>query len=206
MRNTIRLFASLFLMLSCPLMAKMGSLYELDQSPYASNLAGKAGDILTVIVMEESETSDIGNNNGNKKHELTFELGKMFFPHFLPNIGFDDTIATGDAPGLEMKSEKKFTTSSTKASGHMIETKFQVRIIEEVMGGQFVIRGSRKVTIDGTDKDIFLSGIIRSDDIGDDNSIMSHLIADAVIEIDGKIITGELAPGYLGKIMNKMLF
>lgn len=206
MRITVGGFVSIFLLISCPLMARMGNLYEVNKSPFATDIAGKAGDILTVVVMESAVTSDTGKRDGSKKHELTWELGKFFFPHFLPNVGFDDTVATGTAPGMEMKTEKKYTTSATKNSEHTVETKFQVRIIEELLEGQFVVRGSRKVTIDGTDKDIYLSGIIRSSDIGADNSIESHLIADAVIEIDGKVVGEELAPGYIGNVLNKMFF
>ncbi|MFT4552146.1 MAG: flagellar L-ring protein precursor FlgH [Chlamydiales bacterium] len=206
MRVTVGRVVSLFLLISCPLVAQMGSLYELDKSPFASDVAGKAGDILTVIVMESAVTSDTGKRDGTKKHELTWELGKFFFPYFLPNVGPDDTVATGTAPGMEMKTEQKYTTKATKNSEHSVKTEFQVRIIEEIIEGQFVVRGTRKVTIDGTDKDIYLSGIIRSSDIGDDNTIESHLIADAVIEIDGKVVGGELAPGYIGTIFDKMFF
>lgn len=182
------------------------SLYDLESSPYAANVANKPGDLLTVIVMEETKTEDSGTKDSNKKNEMKFELGKFFFPHFKANLGFDDKISDGDTPGLNLNAENKYSADAKNNSEHSVETKFQVRIVEEVFSGQFVIRGQRLVVIEGNNKLISLSGIIQGEDIKDDNSIESHLIADAVIEIDGQIVTKELKPGYIASILTKLFF
>lgn len=198
--------ALFFLLLLEGRVLQANSLYQLENSPYASAIASKEGDILTVVVEEKAETEDSGKNDESKKQEMDFELGKFFIPHFKPNIGFDDAISEGDKPGVNFGSEDKFTSSSQRDSGHSITTKFQVRIVEKASKDQFVIRGQRLVTIEGKDKRIYLSGLIRQDDIKDDNTIESHLIADAVIEIDGEVVSRDLKPGYIGSVLKKIFF
>lgn len=188
------------------LLAKMGALYDLESSPFASNIASKPGDILTVVVMEETETSDVGKKGLNKKHEMDFGITDFFLPHFKPNVGFDDTKGTGDAPAVKLDTENKYTADIKNDSSSFFKTQLQVRVVEEVSEGQLVIRGHRIVKLEGKDKEIFLSGVVRQDDIGDDNTIASHLIADAVIEIEGETMKEDLEPGYIGSVLTKLFF
>lgn len=200
-----QIFSALLILLLLPTSLE-ASLYDLERSPYATLMASKAGDLLTVIVMEKTETEDSGENSRSKKHQMDFSLSKFFFPNFKMNKGFDDTALSGDNPGMEWNSNEKFNSDQTRESSHLVETKFQVRIIEEVLPGQFVIRGKRTVKIEGTDKQIYLSGVIRQEDISKENTIASHLIADALIEIDGQALSKELKPSYLGSLLRNIFF
>lgn len=200
-----QLFLSLFILVLVQGSLR-ASVYDLEHSPYATLMARKSGDLLTVIVMEKTETEDSGENSQSKKHEMDWGLSKFFFPHFKPNKGFDDTASSGTSPGLEWNSSEKFNADQTRESSHTVATKFQVRIVEEVLPGQFVVRGKRSVRVEGKDKQIYLSGIVRQEDISKENTIESHLIADAMIEIDGQSISKDLKPGYLGNILRNIFF
>ncbi len=186
--------------------AQMGKLYKLSASPYASNIAHKAGDLLSVIVEESATTTDQGNRKLEKEDDLTFSLKKFFFPHFKPNVGFDDTISSGTEPGFDLNAKREYEAKSESDSKHSFMTTLQVRIIEEVTNGQFLVQGKRDVNINGKNRTIYVSGVIRSDDIDHANQIKSHLIADAVVEIDGDIVSEDLEPGMMSNILSKIFF
>jgi flagellar L-ring protein precursor FlgH len=66
-----------------------------------------------------------------------------------------------------------------------------------------VIRGSRHVRLNNEDQIIVLSGIIRPEDISQDNTILSSFVADAKIEYFGKgVVSDEQRPGWLARILN----
>jgi flagellar L-ring protein precursor FlgH len=81
----------------------------------------------------------------------------------------------------------------------------QVRIIEEIQEGHFFIKGFRNLNIDGKDKRLYISGVIRQRDIAPDNPILSSRIADAVVEIEGDVGNETLRPGLLHRLFNFIL-
>ena len=178
------------------------NLYQIDISPFATFIANKPGDVLTLVIEESAETKDGGELKLEKGSDAKFTLSKVFFPYFKPNIGFDDTMATGDEPGVNFSSESTAENNAENSSSHNFMTTVQIRLIEEVGEGQFFVKGHKLVTLNGKDKNIFVSGIIRQKDISPDNTIKSDQLADAVLEIDSKLVTKELKPSILTKIFN----
>ena len=197
-------FSSLLLLMgtSSTASATPVSLYEVSSSPYSTFIARKPGDILTLIIEESAETKDDGEVKLERESDAKFSLAKLFFPSFNPTKGFDNTMLTGDEPGVEFSSESSFENKSENDSGHSYVTTMQIQLIEEVGNGQFVIQGKRGITLNGKDKDMFVSGVIRQRDITADNTIKSEQIANAVIEIDNKIVSKDLRTGWLSKIFN----
>jgi flagellar L-ring protein precursor FlgH len=61
-----------------------------------------------------------------------------------------------------------------------------VRIVNIDAAGNLMIEGVRVVSINGEDEITSLSGIVRPQDVGSDNTISSHNIADAKISYKGK--------------------
>lgn len=130
--------------------------------------AYRVGDLLTVIVMESTSaqstagtgaTSDFnvsGNvSNGSMRHEIGAGIG-----------GNSDS------------------TGQTSRSGN-VRTQMSVRVLEILPQQLIKIHGEQSLTVNGETQRIGISGIVRADDIGNDNIIISNRIADASIEIIG---------------------
>jgi flagellar L-ring protein precursor FlgH len=66
--------------------------------------------------------------------------------------------------------------------------------------GNAKIEGGKTVTVDGRTQEVKLSGLIRPDDVGSDNTVSSSRVADAVISYKGKKIGPR--QGILGKILS----
>jgi len=195
------LTAAILVIPSCA-SAQSTTLYQIEQSPFATYIAQKVGDILTVVVNENAKTSDDGDAAIKKKDNISATLKKFFFPGFKISKGFDDVMGDGDEPGMELSSKTDFQASAENSSEHKFTTQLQVRIIEKVREGEFVIRGQRLININGKDKTIFISGVIRQRDIAADNTIQSHKIADASIEIDGAFFHKEVRPSIFTRLFN----
>ncbi|MCB1134628.1 MAG: flagellar basal body L-ring protein FlgH, partial [Chlamydiia bacterium] len=161
--------------------------------------------ILTVIVEESATTKNDGKSTSERKNTQGFSLSKFFFPYFKPNQGLDDTNGSGDPIGFDWSSNNKFEGSGKNDSQHKLYTVMQVRIIEEIRDGHFYIKGFRKLNIDGKEKEMFISGVIRQRDIAPDNTILSSRIADAEIEIEGEMSNEVLKPGLLHRLLNFVL-
>ena len=61
-----------------------------------------------------------------------------------------------------------------------------VVVTDVLPNGNFVIEGVRLITFSGETQYMVLHGIVRSDDIGSDNTVNSTNIADAGIEVVSK--------------------
>lgn len=179
-----------------------GSLYQLKESPYTTFIAQQPGDILTVVVEEAASTTNNGSSTSERSNTQELSLDKIFFPYFKINTGLDDINGGGDPAGLSWTSSNKFNGTGAADSTHNVQTTMQVRIVEEIQEGHYYIRGCRNLNIDGRDRKLHLSGVIRQRDIDPSNTISSSKIADAVIEIEGDMSHEVLKPGLIHKIFN----
>jgi flagellar L-ring protein precursor FlgH len=192
-------------LLSTPIAAQT-LLYEVVRSPFAANIARHPGDLLTVKIEESAITSDSGSTNVNKKYDtFKFLLSKIFFPSFQMNQGFTETITGGTEPGFDVSAEKKYTANADRASAQKAQTNLEVRIVEVINRDQFLIRGQRTMKLNGKNTKVFVSGVIREQDIDSSNSISSTLIADATIEINGQVLGEDLEPGLIEKVLGLVL-
>ena len=78
-----------------------------------------------------------------------------------------------------------------------------VTVIAVKDNGDLVVEGTKTVAISGDKETIQLSGVVRQRDVSHENSIASHLIADAEISYTGKgtASTGS-RPGFFTRLLN----
>lgn len=200
--KTLHIVVSLFLVLPGVTLAK-NSAYKLDQSPYATYIAQKTGDILTVVVDEEATTEDNGDSKLDRTNDLLAQLTKFYTPPFDPTWGFSRIMNNGTAPGIAYNSKSAFEGKATNSADHKFCTRIQVRMIEEVRPGEFVVRGYHLVNINCKQKRLFVSGVVRQRDICADNTVKSYNLVDATVEIDGDVAK-DTKPGFITKIFNSI--
>jgi flagellar L-ring protein precursor FlgH len=161
---------------------------EAGGSLFANVKAHRPGDLLTVIITENSSASSDAKTATDNEHKTAGGPGEGAL-NFIPLWGFQQKT-TYDGQGN--------TTRKGQLSAVM-----SVRIIEELPGGMFRVEGHREIKRNGETEQMTLSGIIRSRDITPDNTINSGAIADAVIHYEGN---GDVAngnePGFLTRLIN----
>lgn len=178
------------------------ALYNVKKSPYASIIACQVGDLVTVIVDQEATTTDNGISNTKREHDVEALLNQFFMPLFNPFEGLKKTAGQGDPAEVSYESSNDYRSSAINTATHKIETRIQVRLIEEIRPDEFVVQGYRIININGKEKRIYVSGVVRQWDISPENTISSDAVADARIEIEGEVSTDDLKPNVFSQLLN----
>lgn len=163
-------------------------------SLFSDEKASRVGDAITIIVVESALATNNAETKSGRQTELGFDfsgaIDKTKLPEASLNIG----------SGNDFKG-----SGSTKTSG-VIQTKISATIDSVLTNGNLIIRGSKKITINGEEQLISIKGIVRTSDVRADNSVLSYNISDAEITFEGNGIVSDVqSPGLLTKFL-RMLF
>lgn len=166
---------------------------------YADNIAGKTGDILTIIISEVSTVENIAKRKLEKKTKRSQQFnGKTGFniEHILPEI-----------PSINFGAGTEYISKLDGKAEYIDEREFTDRItvvVEDVMpNGNLVISGTRYRAIAGDTQIIEVSGIVRPNDIQPNNTIKSELIANfRIVTKTSGIAESFTKPGWLGSIFD----
>ncbi|MBN2071812.1 MAG: flagellar basal body L-ring protein FlgH [Candidatus Krumholzibacteriota bacterium] len=181
--------AVLFLVTISSVAHSQRPLWDSDEGSLYSNLKGyRVGDVVTVIIQEQSSASSSAKTDTKVKAEATSG----------PGVGSLDFISLWG-----LTSENKYKGDAKTSRAGQLSARVTVRITEILENGDYLIEGNREVNINGERERITLSGIIRSRDISTDNTILSTYVADARIMYDGKgTVDSGHEPGILTKLIN----
>lgn len=190
---------SLPLPAAAPAKPPEGSIYAAgDKSLYSDHRAREIGDIIMVKIVENSSADKKASTTAKRTSQVTggigsfFGLGKWIQNHnanFTPSTTSLDAALTNNYNG----------TGETKRDSTVTAT-VSARVVDKTMNGNLVIRGYREVRVNDETQHIIVSGIIRPQDVGADNSILSTYIADARIETDGTgVLADKQQPGWLAR-------
>ncbi len=140
---------------------------------FSNNKAMKIGDIVTVIIVENSSASTNSQNKLTKDSSTDLSgvgSGKLdFIPLFGGKMSY-----TKDQQGK----------GQTTLSGNMT-ARVTAEVIEIRPNGNLVIEGSRSVEINEETDEIKLHGVIRPQDIASDNTILSTYLSEAQLSYAG---------------------
>ncbi len=180
--------AGLFLVLFCQAAgAGAGS-----NSLYVDRRGKQVGDVITVLVTEASKASNESGTQTQKGHSVSANAEKPTgLLDFLPSFGF----GAGSNADYKGKGE-------TKREGSLKAT-LTARITEVLDNGNLMIQGSKVVEINNEKEILEVSGLIRQEDVGRDNTVFSYNIADAKIVYtgNGAVFTGQ-RPGLIARFFN----
>ena len=176
-----------------------GSASSLDL--YADSRARHVGDIVLVRVVENSSGKKEANTDIEKETTISGGIASFFgFEKWLEerNRNFSPSRAEIDA----ILTSELDTEAETERNDNMTAT-LSARIIDVTMDGNLVIRGYREIRVNQETQFIILSGIVRPEDIAQDNSILSSHIADARIEYNGiGVLSEKQQPGWLARALD----
>ncbi len=135
----------------------------------ADNKAYRPGDVLTVLVFENSSASTSAETGTRRSNHLQAELGHGA-PVAQASLGVG---ADFDGGGRTQRSNRLLTTVT-------------VTVQEVLPGGQLRIGGTQSVVVNQEQQRVSLEGIVRANDISDGNVVQSTRIAQARITYVGE--------------------
>lgn len=161
---------------------------ESGRSLVSNIKAHRVGDIVTIVITEQSVANATTKTDANNKSEHSGG----------PGLGFLDLLTTW---GLDVENKYKGDGRTVRTGD--LQAQITARIVEELHNGDFRIAGTRMVDINGERQLIEISGICRARDIAADNTILSTYIADARIAYNGSgVINASSEPGVITKLLN----
>ncbi len=143
-------------------------------SLYSDVRAHRVGDIITIHIVEFSEGSNESTSQTNKESKLGLDGSGSGALKFIPLFGMEKS-----------SSVNFFGSGNTKRSGNL-RAKMTARITSIDENGNYVIEGVREVAVNNDRLIMSLTGLVRPEDIGPDNVILSYQIANAKISYKGK--------------------
>jgi len=186
--------------------ATEGAIFQAGReiSLFSDTKAQRVGDMITIILVEKTQASKKASTNSSKDQDVAMDnptlLGAPLsfgMPGNLPLNGRKLDLET------KIKGTRAFKGEGDSSQSNQLQGQITVTVAEVLPNGNLVVRGEKQLTINQGDEMIRFAGIVRSADIGPDNTVLSTLVADAKISYVGK---GTLADansmGWLGRFFN----
>jgi len=157
---------------------------------YSGTRAHAVGDMVTIMLMESTTAAKTVGSKSQKAG------GASLTP---PKAG--PLAVNPDA--LSASSNSTFNGQGNASQTSTLSSTLSVTIAEVRPNGTALVRGEKRMLLSQGDEWIQLSGIIRLDDIDQDNTIPSTRVADAHIEYSGKgALQRASKQGWLGRFFN----
>lgn len=157
--------------------------------------AGRVGDVVTVRIVENSQ----GNKNASTKTEKDSSLSASISALF----GMSANKLSQGTVGAET-SEKHDGSGSTSRSSQLTAV-MTAKVMDVLPNGNLIIDGRREVIVNNETQIISINGIIRPEDIGPNNTILSTYIADARVTYTGDgVISDKQRVGWFVRLMDAL--
>lgn len=162
---------------------------------YADDVARNIGDVLTIIIVENSKVDNKAKRDLKKDaNRSTSFNGKLNIDHILPSIpGFAMEAESSNElkSKADYKDERSFTDYVT------------VIVVDILPNRNLVVMGTRNRNIAGDIQIIEVSGIVRPSDIAFGNTVRSEQVADfRIVTKNSGVAASYTKPGWLGSIFD----
>ena len=146
----------------------------------------KVGDLVTIVVMENSDASNSTDTTTDKSSGMSIGLSSISSGRQLGG-----NLNVGDGYGGH---------GSEQRTGRMV-AQLTVSVQEIFPNGDLAVKGAQAIDVHGEKTNLRVSGRLRRADIAQNNSVLSSRLADAKIEYVGDgILTEKSAPGVLSRV------
>jgi len=177
-----------------------GSLWqESSRSLVADFRASRVGDLVMVRVDESPEAKGDAETQLDRQSDMSFGAPKL--------LGFVSALQR-EHPGLDMSnllevmSKTSFDGKGATSRGSRVEAAMAVRVKKALPNGDLFVEGTKVLMVNDEELHIYVSGVVRPEDIAQDNSVGSSVIADAQIEFVGRgVLTDNQHQGWLTRFL-----
>ncbi|MFC5740471.1 flagellar basal body L-ring protein FlgH [Dyella tabacisoli] len=173
-----------------------GAIYHEAQSMelFADPRAHRVGDILTISLVESTQASKKSATSTSKKDKTNITAPTL--------LGRALTL-DGRNADISTQSGNNFDGNGSSSQSNQLTGQITVTVAQRLSNGNLLVRGEKWLTINQGQELVRVSGIVRPQDIGQDNIVPSTRVADARIGYTGR---GTLADantrGWLSRFFN----
>jgi len=184
-----------------------GSIYSAahDVRLFEDVRARHIGDVITVILSENTSASKSAKTTADKNQETTVASPTVFGATPTFNVPGIIPLDSNRNNTLEMglSAERAFDGEADSSQSNSLNGAITVTISDVLPNGNLVVRGEKWLTLNQGEEFIRISGIVRPQDISADNTILSTQIGDAHIAYSGKGFLHEAnSMGWFARFLN----
>ena len=164
--------------------------------------ARQIGDLITIVITEQTSSQVRADTTTRREASISNSIGSLFglqnkILQKYPNIGGELAMTTN--------SENAYRGDGNTSRVGMLDGIVTCKVVDVHPNGNLVIFGWKEVRANKETQYLSLSGIVRPQDIRNDNTIASDLIAEARIEYTGTGVVGDKqSPGVGACIMDNV--
>lgn len=173
-----------------------GSIFSQGQvnSIYSDIKAHRVGDLITVQLVESTTAKKNANSQSGKDSSLGLDALKLGGSTVTLN-GYDTSVSMG--------ANNSFKGQAKADQSNSLQGNISVSVVRVLPNGNLVVRGEKWLMLNNGNEYIRITGLVRSEDVNADNTVLSQRIANARIQYGG---TGDLANsqerGWFSKFFN----
>jgi len=182
--------------------ARADSLWRQANAPsmFADRKAFAVGDIVTIVVQENSTATKNNETKTSKQSSVNDALETLLYSPAAS--GF--LTKKGTLPALKFDTAHSFDGSGQINNNEQIVAQVPVRVVDVLPNRNMIVEGSRHTSFAGEQQDIVLRGVVRPEDIAANNTVFSYNVADATIKIVNKgTVTNSQKKGWFMELWDK---
>lgn len=141
--------------------------------------ARRVGDIVTVFLIEQTSGQNSSDTSLSQAQSTNISA---------PTFGG----STRNNMAIDLNSGRSFAGDSDSSQSNQLNGSISVTVQEVMASGNLLVSGEKWIQINQSREHIVLQGIIRTKDIGPDNSVLSTQVADARITYAGAGINKDM--------------
>jgi len=150
-----------------------GSIFSggINDGLFGDRKAYRVGDIITIILREKTLSQKSASNVTSRVSDN----------NALPLLMPGDLAVASTLAGTKINNTGKASTIKSNTLGGDISA----TVVRALSNGNLIIRGEKMITLNDGNEYIQISGMIRSEDVQPDNTVLSKRIANAEISYSG---------------------
>lgn len=138
--------------------------------------AGRVGDLITIVVVHDTTANNA--NSVSTARTLAASSGITALAGQLKTAGVAQLFSPTSSQALTGKSQASTTSS--------LQTTLSGRVMAVLSSGLLVIEAERQLTMNNEKQTVLVRGLVRSGDIGPNNTVTSNAIGNLELELKGK--------------------
>lgn len=146
--------------------------------------AHRLGDIVTLLVSETTAASSTGDVNNSR----TFQANSAI-------TSVPGTSSQAANPLFGLTSSKTLKGQGETSTGSSVTATVSAHVIALLPNGSMVVEAERRILINSQHEELIVRGVLRSGDVGPNNSVPATALANLEIELKGKGIVSD----YIGR-------
>ncbi len=166
-----------------------GSIYQsgFETDLYSDRKAHRVGDVITITLAEKTQASKKASSDMSKDSNTSLGVSALFGSPISVNNPLGGNVLSADNLNLDVEyGGSRSTEGESEADqGNSLTGSITVTISEVLPNGLLMVRGEKWLTLNTGNELIRITGLVRSDDVGTDNTVSSTRVADARITYSG---------------------